>query len=101
MYNEHILHEFEFDPVKEARNLKKHGIDFETAKEVFVDPDVVGSPDRHHSWKEERWYAVGRISDGSVVTVWYTLRNGRIRIIGAGRLRKGREEYEKRKISGL
>ena len=30
--------EFEFDPVKDALNRKKHGIDFYTAALVFSDP---------------------------------------------------------------
>ena len=98
MYNEHTT--FEFDREKEKRNIRKHGIAFEAAKEVFFDPDVISAPDLKHSRKEERWYAVGRIGDGSIATVWYTMRDNRCRIIGAGRFRKGRKEYEKRKIAG-
>ena len=97
MYNEHTT--FEFDPEKEAGNFQKHGVSFEQAIGVFGDPHLINAPDLKHSQKEERWYVIGRISDGRIITVWYTLRGERARIIGAAELRKGRKEYEKRKIS--
>ena len=98
MYNDHTT--FEFDTEKEAKNLAKHGIDFETASEVFFDDNVIVAPDSKHSHVEFRWYAVGKIKDGRIVTVWFTRREGKVRIIGAAELRKWRREYEKRKIAG-
>ena len=94
MYNERIS--FEFDVDKEIRNIRKHGITFDQAKEVFLDPEMILAPDARHSAREERWFAVGRISDGRIVTVWYTPRGNYTRIIGAGLLKKWRKEYEKR-----
>lgn|SRR3990167_3828129 len=99
MYNRHTA--LEFDPEKEAKNLAKHGISFDVAFEVFMDPDVVHLEDSRHSATEPRWYAIGRIRDGRVITVWYTWRDDCVRIIGACEFRKGRKEYEKRKTSGL
>lgn len=98
MYNEHIL--FEFDAEKEEQNIRKHGVDFKTAQQVFYNPQVMMAPDSNHSSVELRWYAVGRIGDGRIITVWFTQRNEKIRIIGAGELRKWREQYEKGKIAG-
>ena len=99
MYNKHL--EYEFDPQKEIRNFAKHGINFKTAKEVFEDDHVIIAPDPKHSIDEPRWFAVGRTREGSIITVWFTRREERIRIIGAAPLRKGKKEYEKRKISRL
>jgi uncharacterized DUF497 family protein len=98
MYNKHT--ELEFDPRKEASNLAKHGIDFSSVREIFEDPDVVHLQDVRHSGKEGRLYAVGKVSSGRVITVWYTWRGDRVRIIGAAEIRKWRKEYEKRKIAG-
>ena len=98
MYNEHTP--IEFDPEKERKNIQKHGIDFETASQVFRDPELVIAPDGKHSGQEQRWFAVGQVSDGRVITVWHTKRGDKIRIIGAAELRKWRDEYEKRKFAG-
>jgi len=45
---------FEWDPAKALSNLKKHGIRFEEAAEVFLDPLQLSIPDEEHSKKEER-----------------------------------------------
>jgi uncharacterized protein len=44
-----FLCEFEWDPVKAGTNLVKHGVDFERAATVFLDPLVVTIPDEEHS----------------------------------------------------
>lgn len=98
MYNKHLT--FEFDENKESQNIRKHGVGFDVAKEVFLDPMALYLEDERHSRGEDRRYAVGRVSDGRVITVWFTWRDDRIRIIGAAELRKWRKEYEKRKTPG-
>jgi uncharacterized DUF497 family protein len=42
---------------------------------------------------EQRYFCFGRIDD-AVLTVRFTHRDGKIRIIGAGYWRKGRKLYE-------
>jgi uncharacterized DUF497 family protein len=32
--------EFEWNPAKASSNVEKHGIDFDTATEIFEDPDL-------------------------------------------------------------
>ena len=49
--------------------------------------------DLAHGGPEERFYCFGKIAEG-ILTVRYTMRKGRIRIIGAGFWRKGRKAYE-------
>ncbi len=46
--------EFVWDPVKAALNKSKHGIDFEEAATVFLDPLLLVIPDLEHSDLEER-----------------------------------------------
>ena len=85
---------FEWDPLKDLANQEKHGIAFDYAQEAFLDPDRVIISDLSHSYSEERFFCMGRVS-GRVVTVRFTWREDVIRIIGAGIWRKGRRIYEK------
>ena len=40
---------FEWDPAKAAANVKKHGITFDEAATVFLDPMALSGPDPDHS----------------------------------------------------
>jgi len=85
---------FEWDEEKNAENLRKHGIDFNTAQYAFIDPKRVIAQDLAHSKTEKRYYVFGKVK-GGVLTVRFTYRNNSIRIIGAGYWRKGKKIYEK------
>ncbi len=84
---------FEWDPVKDSENQRKHGVSFAIAQLAFVDPARVIAPDKLHSIAEERFYCFGLVED-LVLTVRFTNRDGVIRIIGAGYWRSGRQFYE-------
>lgn len=84
---------FEWDETKNQKNVKKHGIAFETAQYAFLDPDRVIAQDIGHSTKEKRYLCFG-IVKGGVVTVRFTYREDRIRIFGAGYWRRGKAIYE-------
>lgn len=84
--------EFEWDPDKNERNIEKHGIDFVRAKEIFWGPYIERRSDRKG---EGRWIAVGPLQD-RLVTVVFTRRSGRIRIISARRARSHeRKDYRR------
>jgi uncharacterized DUF497 family protein len=85
---------FEWDNSKEADNVAKHGVSFAEAKEAFDDADHIILPDKLHSSTEQCYFCIGRVERG-VLTVRFTLRNTRIRIIGAGFWRKGKQYYER------
>lgn len=85
---------FEWDENKNKDNLKKHGIDFRTAQYAFLDKRRVIAKDLTHSKKEKRYYCFGKVK-GAILTVRFTYRTNRIRVIGAGFWRKGRKIYEK------
>lgn len=75
---------FEWDPAKNARNVRKHGISFEeastlfTAKSGWLDLD-----DEAHSDDELRYRAIGPIARGVVVVVYVERDEDVIRIISA------------------
>lgn len=86
---------FEWNQSKNAQNLKKHGINFETAQYAFADPNLIIAKDLEHSQKEKRFYCFGKV-EGGIVTVRFTYRKNCIRIIGAGFWRKGKKIYEEK-----
>ncbi|TAE31142.1 MAG: BrnT family toxin [Candidatus Kapaibacterium sp.] len=86
---------FEWHDEKAAKNLAKHGISFEEAETVFGDVFALVNRDDKHSAVEERWLIVGTASIGYILTVSYTMRDSKIRIISARRANeKEREPYQ-------
>ena len=91
---------FEWDPARDAANQLKHGVSFGEAQLEFLDARRVIARDITHGGVEERFYCFGRVALG-VLTVRFTYRDERIRIIGAGYWRRGRKIYEThRKVHG-
>ncbi len=84
---------FEWDEEKDRTNREKHGVGFEQAQRAFLDPRRRVMVDEAHSGQEPRLFCLGMV-DGRVMTVRFTEREGRIRIIGAGYWRKGQKAYE-------
>ena len=84
---------FEWDERKDAANRRKHGVSFVLAQQAFLDERRVIARDLAHGGDERRYYCIGRAGEG-VLTVRFTLRGGRIRIIRAGYWRKGKRLYE-------
>ena len=85
--------DFEWDDQKARENIAKHGVSFELATRAFEDPKLVLAEDLAHSRTEPRYFAFGRVR-GGVLTVRFTVRVERVRIIGAGFWRKGKVFYE-------
>lgn len=85
---------FEWDSRKNKINQEKHNVLFEEAQLAFLDSQRIIAKDIEHSSKENRYYCFGKVNEG-IMTVRFTFRNNRIRIIGAGFWRKGKQIYEK------
>jgi hypothetical protein len=83
-----FLYEFDWDPVKAQANFSKHGVDFERAATVFLDPLAVTIADEEHSEAEHRWITLGQDAVGHDVLVVHTFEwladdRGRVRLISA------------------
>lgn len=65
-------YEFEWDDAKAAGNLAKHGVDFNEAMDVFLDPLLMTRYDEDHSEDEERWVSLGRPAQGRLLLVVHT-----------------------------
>ena len=85
---------FSWDEKKNKINQQKHEVSFEEAQFAFLDPFRIIALDLDHSKSEKRFYCFGKTQKG-ILTVRFTHRNERIRIIGAGYWRKGKNIYEK------
>jgi hypothetical protein len=86
--------DFEWDQAKDLINQNKHGVSFAMAQLAFLDHKRIILEDLDHSGHEKRFYCLGRVSNG-ILTVRFTYRNDKIRIIGAGFWRKGKQIYER------
>jgi uncharacterized DUF497 family protein len=65
---------FEWDDNKDLVNKKKHGLSFDTARQVFLDPWLVRLPERVVNG-EMRYWTVGKANGLTIVIVVHTLRN--------------------------
>lgn len=81
--------EIEWDNNKAASNLIKHQIDFEDAKNIFLDPNRLEREDKR-DYNETRIQVIGIVNQ-VVLFVVYTKRNGRYRIISARRASKNEQ----------
>lgn len=75
----------DWDPAKARRNAAKHGVTFEEAASVFLDPREISIFDPDHSITEDRFVSVGLSSRGRLLVVGYTERGRKIRLIFARR----------------
>jgi len=92
--------DFEWDSAKDLINQQKHGVSFALAQLAFLDHQRIILEDLGHSSDENRYYCLGKVTDG-ILTVRFTFRKSKIRIIGAGYWRKGKKIYEREnKIHG-
>ena len=72
---------FEWDPDKEAKNIKERGIDFTTASRIWGGPILERIDDRR-DYGEVRIEASGKV-DGRLMIVVFTWRETSRRIISA------------------
>mgnify|MGYP001811319750 CR=1 FL=1 len=86
---------FEWDENKNRQNRNKHGISFEEAQEIFFGI-VFTFIDERFDYDEIREISIGSIQGVVIVTVVYTERNGKIRLISARKAtpKERRQYYE-------
>ena len=83
-----VAYNFEWDVKKALANFKKHGVSFEQAASVFLDPLALTVFDAPHSQHEERWFSLGHTTGGTLLALSHTYQatspsSIRIRIISA------------------
>ncbi len=87
--------EFEWNTVKAEQNVAKHGVEFDYATKVFLDPNLIDYRDGRRDYGEDRRIALGKIGE-RVFLVAYTRREGILRVISARKAnpREQRQYYD-------
>jgi uncharacterized DUF497 family protein len=87
---------YEWDAEKAAANLRKHGVSFQDAAIVFLNPLAMTYEDPDYSADEQREVTIGHTIRQQLVFVSHCERGDRIRIISARLVtRPERKQYEK------
>ena len=89
--------QFEWDERKNEQNIRKHGIDFADAVEIFSRPMLVAL-DTRRDYGEDRWIGIGLLKNLVTVVVYIEWENEEtIRILSARKATKREgKEYHKR-----
>jgi uncharacterized DUF497 family protein len=87
--------QFEWDESKAESNFAKHNVPFDKAILAFDDPSRRTVADTRKDYGEARWILVG-LSEGRLLTVVWTRRDEKIRLISArGANQREKRDYEK------
>ena len=81
---------FKWDEHKNQTNIKKHGVSFDEAKTVFLDPNAKVIHDPDHSITEDRFVILGISERMRILVVCHCFRDNdnTIRIISARKASK-------------
>lgn len=90
------LSSFDWDKGNLNKNCKKHKIIKEETEQIFFNEPLKVFEDFKHSKTEKRLVVYGRTDENRLLTVIFTLRQGKIRVIFArNQSKKERRIYEK------
>lgn len=84
---------FDWDRANVRKNWTRHRVAFYECEEVFFREPVL-APDLEHSATEPRYFALGRTAEGRWLTIVFTLRGKKIRVVSARQMsRTERRRY--------
>lgn len=63
---------FDWDPKKAKKNIKKHKASFEQASTILLDANAITIFDEEHEDIEERWMTIGMDKAGNLIVVCHT-----------------------------
>lgn len=89
---------FDWDKGNEEKNWIRHKVKTVECEEVFFDKRNIALPDTKHSQFEKRFYLLGKTKKDRKLTITYTLRDGKVRVISArNQNKKEQKTYETHK----
>jgi uncharacterized DUF497 family protein len=87
--------QFDWDEGNFKKNLIRHGIECREAEEAFSDENSLLKDDIKHSLSEKKYYLVAKGNTNKLLTLVFTVRKNKIRIISARVAnKKERSAYE-------
>lgn len=88
---------FEWNKGNIDKNLKRHGVTNKEAEEVFENKPIFIFEDVKHSLVERRYMVWGKTDNDRRLTIFFTIRNNKVRIISARDMqKKERRVYEEK-----
>jgi uncharacterized DUF497 family protein len=96
MVNVADIEGFEWDTGNIDKNRDRHGVSNGECEEPFFNHPLLVAEDVKHSYREQRFYALGQTNAGRRLFIVFTIRDNNIRIISARDMRrKERKAYAK------
>jgi len=74
---------FDWDKGNLEKNWKRHKVFYRETEEVFLNKPLLIFPDIKHSSGEERFQALGMTNEKRKLSIFFTIRESKIRIISA------------------
>lgn len=88
---------FEWNKGNIDKSWEKHKVTNKETEEVFFNVPLIFFNDEKHSVKEKRYGVFGLTNNKRLLTLFFTVRKNKIRIISARPMsRKERKDYEKK-----
>lgn len=85
--------EFQWDSGNDTKNWIKHRVSCREAEEIFFNAPLKIIEDQKHSKKEKRFHAFGKTKKGKFLSITFTIRGSKIRIISARSMHKKERKY--------
>ena len=92
---------FEWDEEKNKENIRKHGLDFADAEEIF-DAPMLTAPETREDYGEDRFVGIGFLKNFVAVVVYAERGEETVRIISLRKaLKHERKRFEEALTNGL
>jgi len=84
---------FDWDSGNRNKNWLKHKVIWRECEEVFFNNPLFIIPDVQHSQSEPRYTALGKTNRKRLLTIIFTVRNEKIRVISARDMHKKERKF--------
>lgn len=88
-----IVKRFEWDEWNINKNWQKHKVTYLECEEMFFNEPMVVQQDESHSGAEPRFYALGKTNRHRLLTIVFTIRKDKIRVISARDMNKKEKRF--------
>jgi len=86
---------FDWDKANIVKSETKHNVKWYECEQIFFNRPLLLLDDKKHSTAEERHFVYGKTDEGRLLTIVFTIRDNKIRVISARPMsRKERRRYE-------
>ena len=88
---------FDWNKANKQKNLVKNKVHYKECEEVFFNKPLIFFQDEKHSLKEKRYGVFGQTNNKRRLTIIFTIRNNKVRVISARvQNKKERKQYEQK-----